>query len=133
MPLKQFFIPYNTPSSKNSKIWNSEIGMLFNSKTVQRWLRYTKYDWLEMREEFIEEIRELPLPYFIHMTFVRDSIREFDFNNASQIITDTMVKYGWIPDDSMLYCVPVYGKPFKDADNAGVIIRVLKSPPKYEL
>ena len=58
---------------------------------------------------------------------MRDSKRDFDFNNASQIILDLLTAHKIIEDDSMRFVIPIpYEKEgvwYKiDKNNAGVYL-----------
>lgn len=118
------FIPYNTPSSKNSKRWTGR--RLINSKTVERYIKNTIKEWEENRAEFLEEIKGLEKPYKIGLYFKRDSIRKFDYINIAQIVMDLMTKYNWIDDDNMTEVIPVFIGYEVDRKNPGVIITVIK-------
>ena len=63
-------------------------------------------------------------PIKIHMIFIRDSRRDFDYINACQLPCDLMVKYNWIPDDSMKYITPVFEGYSVDKENTGIIFWV---------
>jgi len=93
-----FFIPYNTPSSKNSKVWTGKF--LVNSPTVQKYKKLTKAYWIDNAHDFIQATQGHNRPLRVHLYFIRDSKRKFDLINASQIVLDMMVEYGWIPDDN---------------------------------
>lgn len=72
---------------------------------------------------FVQLIRDKPLPVMLGLFFIRDSKRDFDFNNASQIVQDVMVEYHLLPDDNCNYMMPlplgqIYGKSIP-----GVIIK----------
>ena len=128
--MKQIFISGNVPSSKNSRI-NTKNGSFF-STIVQRYIKATAEQWMENRLLFLEMIQGLGKPYFIHLTFLRDSKRKFDYGNAHHILFDLMKEWGYIVDDNADEVVPVYGKYEYNKKNPGVIIRVLSSKPQYE-
>lgn len=116
------FIPFNTPSLKNSKVATSKG--VFPSKTVRKYLQnlgVKKYSCSKgtfenyktrpnlfektvkpMREVFI---RRVP-PYAIGLFFIRDSKRKFDWINAAQIICDLLTAHGVIEDDNMDFLIP---------------------------
>ena len=122
-----FWIPGNTPSSKNSKI-KSKNG-IFASKTVKRYLRtlgiqsyspsrkiITKYKTipyvLEDSFSLVKEKMELLLekkkyPVVVEFHFVRQTKRAFDFNNITQIVQDIMVAADLVEDDDMNHLIPV--------------------------
>ena len=113
------FIPYNVPSSKNSKVKTAKG--VFNSRTVAKYLqkigvrgysRATGVKEYKTRDNvfrgcvgnYFEGI-EYPVVLGIH--FVRDTHRRFDFHNACQIILDLLVWHGFIRDDDMSSIIPV--------------------------
>ncbi len=135
------FIKGNIPSSKNSKI-NTSRGS-FNSKTVQKWLKYQgikSYSSSKKEVELykttpiifpIEELKELfsncENPITIGFHFVRNSKHKWDFHNAVQILLDLFTAFDIIPDDNMDYIIPqclwVNDKHYTyDKNNAGVIV-----------
>ncbi len=122
------FISGNTPSSKNSKQFvtlKTGKTLLINSKTVQKYLKESKADWLVNKNEFLKMIKDKEKPYKIELYFIRDSKRRFDYINAAQIIFDLMQEYGYIEDDDSTNIIPVF-KGFKvDKEMAGVKIEVL--------
>ena len=120
---KGVFLKGNIPSLKNSKEiqtykkWipdpddpSSKILRQFNrlgpSKTVNKYL----IDWenqYPMHKVDIQNLFRNDKPWIIGFYFVRDSKRKFDFNNATQIVQDLMVKYNYFGFDSN-------GKPNED-------------------
>ena len=116
------FIPYNVPSLKNGKI-KTERG-IFSSKTVKKYLTllgiqtyssgkkivkgYAKKPNLieELRPLIEEQLKTKSPPYEIGFHFVRDSKRNFDFNNANQLIADLFVAHDFIEDDHMQIFIP---------------------------
>lgn len=121
------FIKGNTPSSKNSKqfvtLKNGKT-MLLNSKTVQKYIKESKVDWIKNKTEFLKMIKDKEKPYKIELYFIRDSKRRFDYINAAQIIFDLMQEYGYIDDDST-NIIPVFSGFEVDKTKSGVMIRVL--------
>lgn len=141
------FIPYNTPSLKNSKIKTSKG--VFPSKTVSKYIRklgIQKYS--SSKKEVVEYVdpnkpnlfREAfqkynwtkpDHPIVLGFHFVRGSRHKFDFGNACQIIQDLMVAHDFLEDDNMDYLVPM---PFRmkgkwysyNKENPGVYITVVK-------
>jgi hypothetical protein len=145
-----FWIPDNTPSSKNSKQWTGDF--LVNSEIVQRWKRHTKYFFLSQAIWFQYMLSTLPKPHYIEFTFVRKSKRRFDYVNIAQAILDEMVGYGnvtkreklenspkcqiyfgWLVDDDTTNVKPYFGEPIYDKENPGVIIKILKEEPIHDL
>jgi putative uncharacterized protein FNV0869 len=122
------FIKGNTPSSKNSKqfvtLKNGKT-MLLNSKTVQKYIKNSKIDWIKNKTEFLKMVKGKGKPYKIELYFIRDSKRRFDYINAAQIIFDLMQEYGYIEDDDSTNVIPFFGGFEVDKARAGVEIRVL--------
>jgi len=138
------FISHNTPSLKNSKVATSKG--VFSSKTVGKYLRkhgiqhystskreVTRYKTIPMTFP-VNELKELfnghEYPVIIGFHFVRDSKREFDFNNANSIITDLFTAFEIIPDDSMTYLIPqvlwIDDKHYSiDKNDPGCYIKIL--------
>lgn len=144
---KEIFIPYNVPSLKNSKVKTSRG--IFASKTVKKYLTalgiqkyssskkevvgYAKRPNLFkeiVEKQFKELIEGRDTPYLIGFHFVRDSKRDFDFNNATQIIQDLLVAHNVIEDDCCRIMIPLpYMKNGKfytiDKSNPGVYITII--------
>lgn len=128
-----FWIPYNTPSLKNGKRW---VGTgLISSDLVIRWKRRVKLFWKNQAESFISLTKDLPLPLYIELTFVRKpyvntgKVQEFDYINMAQIVADEMKSFNWIVDDSVKYILPYFGEYVVDTKSPGVMILVLKTKP----
>lgn len=92
------FIPYNVPSSKNSKIWTGKV--LIWSKTAMRYKDRSKEHYLLNKRDFINMLRGKDKPYHIGFHFVRDNRHVFDFINMVQTVQDLMIEYGYIDDDN---------------------------------
>ena len=64
------FIQGNTPSSKNSKqfvtLKNGKT-MLLNSKTVQKYIKESKGDWILNKNNFKKMIKDKEKPYKIEL------------------------------------------------------------------
>lgn len=143
---KIFFIPGNVPSLKNSKIKTSKG--IFPSKTVNKYLRTIGIKNYSSKNKIVnqfvgkpnifrESLKEFPklesndYPIILGFHFVRDSKRDFDFNNATQIIQDLLVAHNFIEDDSMRFLIPTYykieGRYYTvDSKNPGVYL-ILKT------
>lgn len=122
------FIAGNTPSSKNSKQFvtlKSGKTLLINSKTVQKYLKESKADWLVNKNEFLKMIKDKEKPYKIELYFIRDSKRRFDYINVAQIIFDLMQEYGYIEDDDSTNVIPIFKGFEVDKARTGVKIEVL--------
>ena len=149
MAKKRFYIPFNVPSSKNSKA-ASKKGV-FHSAAVRHYLQKigvkkyhkTEYENYKTRPNLFEEavapMREyihgysqnqgIAPPYIMGFHFTRDTRRKFDFINIAQIICDLLVAHKVIEDDNMDYLIPVplmiNGKWYSvDKEKAGVIIEI---------
>lgn len=139
------FIDGNVPSLKNSKVKTSRG--IFASKTVKKYLsllgiqkysvRKKEVIGYKLRPNIIEELRKRfekefegkKEPYEIGFHFVRNSKRDFDFNNATQIIADLLVAHNIIEDDCMKYFIPYALKIEEkfytiDKDKPGVYIKI---------
>lgn len=139
------FIPYNTPSLKNSKIKTSRG--IFPSKTVKNYItnlgiqRYSasrkEVVGYKNRPNLIEELRDKfnkvlegkEPPFEIGFHFVRKTKHKFDFNNANQIIADLLVAHGIIEEDDMDIFIPYAFKMNNkyytlDKENPGVYIKI---------
>ena len=119
------FIPYNTPSLKNSKV-KTKSG-IFSSPTVNKYLRKlgiqsfssskkivkgyvdkTRPNLIEaVREQFLEMRKEKGDPIFIGYHQVRETNRLFDFSNSIEIIQDLFTAHNFIEDDNVKYVFPV--------------------------
>jgi hypothetical protein len=116
------FIPYNTPSLKNSKIKTARG--IFSSKTVKKYLallgiqRYSSSkkevigyvnrpnQFEAFRDQFQDLLKNKEFPVMISFHFVRESKRRFDFGNATEIVFDLLTAHDIIPDDNMYYTFP---------------------------
>ena len=137
------FIPYNTPSSKNSRV-NTRSGSFF-SPAVRKYLqkigvknfsssKKTVDVYKNRGNLFIKCFEDVDLkqykPLILGYHPVRDSKRRFDLHNCFQIIGDLLQAHDIIEDDSAEYLVPV---PMKidddyysvDKDKPGIYLKVL--------
>lgn len=113
MKAKGIFIPHNTPSSKNSKIMIMKEGkkpLLIHSKTVTKYIKKSKVDWLEQKDAFRYLSEGTPLPLVVGFHFVRGTRHKYDWINIVQIVQDLMKEYEWIEDDNIEHLIPI---PFK--------------------
>lgn len=125
----EFFIPTNTPSSKNSRRLVSG-GRFIASKQTMRWRKDTEEIMKELAPLFRKAVKKKTKPYKIGLFFIRASRRKFDALNPSQTIADAMVHHGWIDDDNtdevVFIPIQIDNVWYKvDKENAGVIIRIL--------
>ena len=120
--VKQWFIPHNVPSSKNSKQWTGKI--LISSKATQKYKKATaEYDKL-YGKEFREITENLPRPLRIKFTFIRGNKHKFDYINPLQTVQDIMVDHNWIEDDNSDIILPVFEPYIYDKSRTGVIIEI---------
>lgn len=119
-----FFIPGNTPSSKNSKQWTGKY--LVSSKSTQRYIKESKEHWLKHAATFRAIYDRLEKPIRIGFKFLRNSHRRFDLINAAQCPLDLMVQYGWIEDDNADCVIPVFEPYSYNKEDSGVVIYVLE-------
>lgn len=129
--IKEIFIPFNTPSSKNSKQWTGKF--LVSNKNTQKWKKDTKKYWEENKADFLKQLEGLPVisPILIGMHFVRKSKHKFDFNNVTQTVQDEMVNYEWLLDDNCDIMMPIpllKNNSFYTYDklNPGVYIKIIR-------
>ena len=114
------FIPYNTPSSKNSKVATSRG--VFHSKTTGKYLSnlgvqsysasrkevklYKTKPLIFPKNELMLMFENVKYPCKIGVHFVRDKRNKFDFHNLVQVIFDLMVAFDIIEDDNMDCILP---------------------------
>lgn len=127
--LATFFISTNTPSSKNNRVWTGYA--FIPSQMTRKWLKKTKKEWLDQKEEFLKVISQLDKPYYIEFTFIRRTRHRFDYINIAQAPLDVMQEHGWLDDDSADYVKPYFGDYLYDKENPGLIIKVLKQKPNH--
>jgi hypothetical protein len=127
MENKEFFIPYNCPSSKNSKIFTGTF--LIWSKTAQEYRRKTLEYWLlskiEFRKEVIKAVSLNGWPIKVSFKYIRGSKHKFDYCNPLQTTLDLMVENGWISDDNADIILPSFEPYEYSKDNPGTIIKIL--------
>lgn len=117
---KEFFIAGNVPSLKNGKV-KTKWGLIA-SKAVRRYQKERGKQWSEekFKEDFLNELKGKEFPVKLHMYFVRDSKRKFDYVNACQLPLDLLVKANLLPDDNADYVIPVFDGYHIDKQNAGI-------------
>lgn len=74
----EFFIPYNTPSSKNSRRL-VKGGRFIASKQTMRWRKLTEEAFIAQKDAFRKALKKKKKPYKIGFFFIRDSKRKFDW------------------------------------------------------
>lgn len=141
---KEIFIPFNTPSLKNSKIKTSRG--VFRSKTVSKYLREIGVQNYSPSRKEVKEYKTRPNLFreafekakwekpetviVLGFHFVRGTRHKFDFGNISQAPLDLMTAHDFIEDDNMDFVIPMpYKKKGKwytySKENPGVFIKVL--------
>ncbi len=137
------FIPFNTPSSKNSRI-NTRSGSFF-SPQVRKYLQALGVKSFSVSKKVVSDYKNRPnlfrealkdvdwkqhKPLILGFHPVRKSHRKFDLHNVFQIIADLLQAHDIIEEDNADYLVPV---PLKideqyysiDKDNPGIYLEVL--------
>jgi len=122
----------NTPSSKNSKVFNVGRKMCFSSAACSRWKKINRY-FLNTLPRGID----WKYPVKVKMNLYFSDKKARDWNNISQIIMDEltpkyrllpnndgtgkkhreMIDKGIIADDDMAHAKPVYGDFGYDKNN----------------
>lgn len=126
----EWFITYNVPSKKNSRINFVRNGKQISlpSKNHAEYKKVTAMQYNIFGIEFrkaIEHYRLKP-PFKVEFTFVRGSKHRFDYCNACQTVEDLFTENKWIEDDSADYLIPSF-KPYQyDKNNPGVRIKLLR-------
>ena len=138
---KEVFIPFNTPSSKNSR---RGAFMSKQTATYLRLLGVKKYSSSRKEvedyknrmnlfrrifedEEWIKPSKQVKIG--IH--FVRGTRHKFDWHNICQVIFDLMTAHDLIEDDNMDWLIPMpYKKNNKwfsyDKVHPGAYVKLLK-------
>jgi len=119
----KFFIPGNTPSSKNSKVYTGKF--LVWSKTAQKYRKDTKQYWINHSQNFQQLYCENDFPLTVSFKFLRKSRHLFDYPNPLQTVLDLMVEYKWIPDDNADIIIPRFEIYEYNKNNPGVIITLI--------
>lgn len=116
----EFFISGNTASSKNSQ---RIIGKrLIKSKVAMRCFNNYIPQLLSIKSKWLKETADKPKPLHLHIQFVRDSRRRFDYINACQTLQDCMVKAGLIKDDNANELLPIFEPYLYNKNNGGVYV-----------
>lgn len=122
--MKEWFIPGNVPSSKNSRRWTGKY--FIASKTTMKYRDDTDEYWTNLRDEFVEELSKYEAPYLIGFQFIRGTRHKFDYVNPLQTVQDQMVKYNWIEDDNAEFIIPVIIPYEYNKESPGVKIVILE-------
>ena len=126
----EWFITYNVPSKKNSRINFVRNGKQISlpSKGHSDYKKVTAMQYNIFGIEFRKAIAHFGLtpPFKVEFTFVRGSRHRFDYCNAAQTCEDLFTENKWIEDDSADFLIPSF-KPYQyDKNNPGVHIKLLK-------
>ena len=130
-PPTEWFIPYQVPSKKNSRITftNKKTGKVVNipSKAYSEYKTATKMYWTTFGKEFQNTIQALGLEYplDIEMTFTRKTNQLVDYFGPGESVFDLMTDYKWWPDDNRRFGKPFFGNMIVDKANPGVKIKIL--------
>jgi hypothetical protein len=108
------WIPSNVPSLKNSKqIFRKKnkkgiaVPFIASSAGALKYKEDAASYYQKYASVFLSIVKDMDPPYYVQFVFVRSSKRKFDFNNANHMVTDMMVKHGWIEDDDTTILLPV--------------------------
>lgn len=117
---KEYFIPGNVPSLKNSKRWTGR--RLIKSKSCQEYekLYSSYYNTSEIKEMF----SEIEYPIKLGMYFIRKSKHKFDYINAAQEPLDLLVKNNIIQDDNADVVIPTFLGYHYDKENPGLKLTI---------
>ncbi len=125
----KIFIPGDVMSKKNSKriITNpkTQRPMIISSEQTLAYERATRNFWINLRGEFLQQIKGKPLPLQIEFHFVFSGKRSRDYGNLAQLPLDLMQEHLWIHDDDMDNVLPSYRPYSIDRFNPGLYIRII--------
>jgi len=130
-PIVEWFIPYQVPSKKNSRITftNKKTGKVINipSKAYTEYKNATKAYWIAFGKEFKNTMASLKMsfPVNIEMTFIRKTNQVVDYFGPGESVFDLMSDFGWWSDDSVRFAKPFFGDMIVDKSRPGVIIKLL--------
>jgi hypothetical protein len=130
-PVTEWFVPYQTPSKKNSRITftNKKTGKVVNipSQKYTEYKNVTKKYWEVFGTEFKNTIRTLDLkfPLNIEMTFIRKTNQLVDYFGPGESVFDLMTDFHWWEDDNRKFGKPFFGDMEVDKNNPGVRIKIL--------
>jgi len=128
-PVTEWFIPYQIPSKKNSRINFVKNGRQISipSKAYTEYKKVTKRYWEVFGLEFNQTIKKLGLtfPVNIELTFTRKTNQVIDFFGPGESVFDLMTDFGWWEDDSVRFGKPFFGDIIVDKNNPGTRIKLL--------
>jgi Holliday junction resolvase RusA-like endonuclease len=122
---KQWFIPGNVPSSKNSRVYTGRF--FVTSKATKTYKKASLADYTVFGKEFRKATESLPKPLTVSFKFIRKSKHRFDYVNPLQTVQDFMVDAGWLDDDNADELLPVFEPYEYDKENPGVVIKLISS------
>jgi hypothetical protein len=132
----KIFIPYNTPSSKNSKqlVWapskkepGKKTPIFTDSKVTKRYKKNTGMLYKMNAKRFREAYDAMEKPVKVSFKFFRDSKRKFDYINPMQTVQDMMVTYEWIEDDNADCIIPICEQYEINKQEPGVLITLIEN------
>jgi len=127
----EWFIPYQTPSKKNSRqvFVHPKTKKLMNipSQAYRDYIVATKRYWEVFGIEFRNAVKVLGLEYplNIEMTFTRKTNQIVDYFGPGESIFDIMTDFKWWEDDNRRFGKPFFGDMIVDKENPGVKIKIL--------
>lgn len=133
-PVTEWFIPYQTPSKKNTQqlyVKKTKDGRSIpgttTSKRYKDYIQVTKKYWETFAIEFKQTISKLGLhyPLNIEFTFIRATNQEVDYVGPLESVQDIMQDFWWIPNDDYKHLRPHLGYMEVDKNNPGVRIKIL--------
>lgn len=80
--------------------------ILLDSEATERYKQERKIFYEKMGYDFVQCIKGRPLPVLLGMMFLRSTVQDFDFNNATQVVQDMLVAESILPDDNCNYVLP---------------------------
>ncbi len=127
----EWFIPYQTPSKKNSRqvFVHPKTKKLMNipSKAYSEYKSVTKKYWEVFGIEFRKAVQVLDLKYplNIEMTFTRKTNQLVDYFGPGESVFDLMTDFNWWEDDNRRFGKPFFGDMIVDKENPGVKIKII--------
>lgn len=132
-PVTEWFIPYQTPSKKNSqqlyikRYGTKMVPATTTSKRYKDYINVTKMYWTTFGKEFRKTIETLGLKYplKVEFTFIRSTKQKVDYVGPLESCQDIMQDFNWIDNDDAYTLKPSLGDLQVDKNRAGVIIKIL--------
>lgn len=109
--------------------WQYVRPFVSKSENAHNYQSSTAYEYAKNRNKFREQLVGKTTPVHIEFIFVMPTLSDWDFNNMTQIVQDSMVDAQMIGDDNSFVMLPVPpDKPnppfYIDKTGAGVYFRV---------